>query len=116
METFKEFTFEAAHQLPPFSSLHGHSFKVQLVMRGEQDPVFGWVANLYEVEGKVAALRATLDHTYLNNIEGLENPSLENVACWIWAKLKPELTGLDRVMVRRGSEGDAEGCTYRGQQ
>lgn len=114
METFKQFTFEAAHELPPFSSLHGHSFYVQLTMKGEPDPVYGWVANLYEVEHHVAELRGRLDHTYLNKIEGLSVPSLENVARWIWQNLAEKLPGLNRVQVRRGSEGDAEGCSYSG--
>lgn len=114
METFKEFTFEAAHQLQPFSGLHGHSFRVQIYMQGEPDPVYGWAANLYEVEERLSTLRGKLDHTYFNNIEGLEIPSLENVARWIWQKLHNEVPGLDRVLVRRGCEGDAEGCVYRG--
>ncbi|SUE44995.1 6-pyruvoyl trahydropterin synthase family protein [Roseomonas gilardii] len=114
IETLKEFTFEAAHQLPPFSGLHGHSFLVQVFLRGEPDPVYGWSHNLYEVEKVVEKVRLKVDHTYLNDIEGLEHPSLENVARWIWNQLAGDLDGLDRVMVRRGPDGLAEGCTYSG--
>ena len=114
IETLKEFTFEAAHQLPPFSGLHGHSFLVQVLLRGEPDPVYGWSHNLYEVEKVVEKVRLKVDHTYLNDIEGLEHPSLENVARWIWGQLSTELDGLDRVVVRRGPDGLAEGCTYSG--
>lgn len=114
IETLKEFTFEAAHQLPPFSGLHGHSFLVQVFLRGEPDPVYGWSHNLYEVEKVVEKVRLKVDHTYLNDIEGLKHPSLENVARWIWTQLANDLDGLDRVVVRRGPDGLAEGCTYSG--
>jgi 6-pyruvoyltetrahydropterin/6-carboxytetrahydropterin synthase len=110
-ETFKEFTFEAAHQIPPHSGLHGHSFKVVLFLQGEPDPVFGWSHNLYDVEAAVEQVKRQLDHKYLNAIDGLEIPSLENVARWIWQELDSRLVGLDRVVVSRGFEGSGEGCT-----
>lgn len=116
METYKEFTFEAAHQLQPYSGLHGHSFKVGVHLNGDPDPVYGWSANLYEVEKSVEAVRGKLDHRYLNDVEGLSIPSLENVARWIWDELKPSFPSLDRVEVRRGPDGQAEGCVYRGPQ
>lgn len=62
----------------------------------------------------VEKVRLKVDHTYLNDIEGLEHPSLENVARWIWNQLASDLEGLDRVTVRRGPDGLAEGCTYSG--
>jgi 6-pyruvoyltetrahydropterin/6-carboxytetrahydropterin synthase len=112
LETFVEFTFEAAHQIPPHSGLHGHSFKAVVYLTGEPDPVFGWTHNLNEVEVTVAATKRRLDHGYLNEIEGLQVPSLENVARWIWHQLDKELPGLDRVMLRRGVDGAGEGCSY----
>ena len=69
METYKEFTFEAAHKLEPYSGLHGHSFKVSVHLVGEPDPVYGWAANLYEVEKQIDEIHKILDHTYLNDIE-----------------------------------------------
>ncbi|MDJ1157782.1 6-carboxytetrahydropterin synthase [Chelatococcus sp. SYSU_G07232] len=114
IETYKEFTFEAAHALPPFAGLHGHTFLVRVGLRGEPDPTFGWAANLYEVDREIEAVRVSLDHKYLNEIEGLANPSLENIARWIWANLAPKITGLDQVVVSRGTPGQAEGCIYRG--
>lgn len=87
---------------------------MQVFLRGEPDPVYGWSHNLYEVEKVVEKVRLKVDHTYLNDIEGLEHPSLENVARWIWGQLSTELDGLDRVVVRRGPDGLAEGCTYSG--
>ena len=114
LETFVEFTFEAAHQIPPFSTLHGHSFRVVVFMTGERDPKFGWSHNLYDVDAAISETKRRLHDSYLNEIEGLEVPSLENVAVWIWRQLDPVLPGLDRVVVRRGIEGAGEGCCYSG--
>jgi 6-pyruvoyltetrahydropterin/6-carboxytetrahydropterin synthase len=114
LETFVEFTFEAAHQVPPYSGLHGHSFIVVVYLTGEQDPIFGWSHNLYEVEMLLQPTQRRLNNSYLNDIQGLEVPSLENIAAWIWHQLDPLLTGLDRVLVRRGVSGASEGCAYSG--
>jgi 6-pyruvoyltetrahydropterin/6-carboxytetrahydropterin synthase len=113
IETFSEFTFEAAHRLPPYSGLHGHSFMVEVVVAGPPDAEFGWAVSLTELEPHIEALRLDLDHKYLNEIDGLEVPSLENVAAWIWRRLDPIVPGLDRVVVRRGIAGRGEGCTVR---
>jgi 6-pyruvoyltetrahydropterin/6-carboxytetrahydropterin synthase len=114
METYKEFTFEAAHRTEPFEGLHGHSFRVRVSMTGPSDPIYGWSHNLYAVEESIAAVRKLVDHRYLNDIEGLSVPTIENVAIWLWGQLTSRLTGIDRVEVSRGSEGHAEGCVYRG--
>ena len=114
LETFKEFTFEAAHQTPPFSTLHGHSFHVTVYLRGEPDPVYGWSHNLFEVETALEDVRRQIDHRYLNELEGLETPSLENVARWLWNELDNRLPGLERVLLRRGFDGQREGCAYSG--
>lgn len=110
METFKEFTFEAAHRSPPFEGLHGHSFKVQVFLTGERHPVYGWSHNLYDVDLELKKLRKQLDHTYLNDIEGLAYTTLENVTHWIWCQLNSSLTGVTRVILSRGRDGDVEGC------
>src|SRR3712207_156377 len=86
-ETFCEFSFEAAHQTPPHSGLHGHSFLVRVTLKGPRHPVFGWSHNLHEVEPVIEQIRGELDHRYLNEIEGLSVPTLENVARWIWDRL-----------------------------
>jgi 6-pyruvoyltetrahydropterin/6-carboxytetrahydropterin synthase len=112
METFSEFTFEAAHRSPPFEGLHGHSFKVQVFMTGERDPIYGWSHNLYDVKQICAELKKKVDHKYLNDIDGLAYPTLENVACWIWEQLDRTLPGLTRVILSRGRDGDAEGCIF----
>ena len=111
LETFKQFTFEAAHQTPPYSGLHGHSFTVSVFLKGEPDPVFGWSHNLDEVEAAFASVRSQIDHKYLNDVEGLAVPTLENVTNWLFVRLSNTLKGVDRVVVRRGQEGNAEGCT-----
>jgi 6-pyruvoyltetrahydropterin/6-carboxytetrahydropterin synthase len=114
LETFVEFTFEAAHRVPPYSTLHGHSFRVIVYLTGHPDPVYGWTHNLYDLEPALSGIKQLLDHTYLNEIEGLEIPTLENVAAWIWQRASKSVVGVDRVLVRRGIEGAGEGCCYRG--
>ncbi len=119
IEIFKEFTFEAAHQLAanvdpghPYANLHGHSFKVEVFLRGEPDPETGWIVDLAEVEQALAPVREQLDHHYLNVIDGLERPTLENIARWIWDQVAPRIPALHRVVVRRGAGN--EGCVYQG--
>jgi 6-pyruvoyltetrahydropterin/6-carboxytetrahydropterin synthase len=114
LETFLEFTFEAAHTTPPYTRPHGHSFRAKVVLRGAPDPVYGWSHDLTKVEPVIEAVRRELDHKYLNDIEGLAMPTLENVARWIWQRLEGTLAGLDQVVVRRGVDGHVEGCAYRG--
>jgi 6-pyruvoyltetrahydropterin/6-carboxytetrahydropterin synthase len=113
METFKQFNFEAAHQTPPYSGLHGHSFTVSLYLVGEPDPVYGWTHNLYDVDAAIETIRKDIDHKYLNDVKGLEVPTLENLTSWLVERLDAVLDGVDRVQVRRGLEGSAEGCTMR---
>ena len=116
-EILKEFTFEAAHHLAvnvadghPYSRLHGHSFKVEIFLRGEPDPATSWVVDFGKIDRVLHGLREQLDHHYLNEIEGLEVPTLESISHWIWQRVHDSLPGVDRVLVRRGSCG--EGCMY----
>jgi 6-pyruvoyltetrahydropterin/6-carboxytetrahydropterin synthase len=113
---FREFTFEAAHKTTPDTPLHGHSFKAKVVLTGEPVPVFGWTHDLLTVDPIIQEIRGRLDHSYLNDIEGLETPTLENVARWLWERLDSAIPGVDRVEVRRGLEGAAEGVVYRGRR
>jgi len=117
IEIFKEFTFEAAHQLAvnvppghPYSRVHGHSFTVQIVLKGDPDPTTHWLTDFAEIDRRVKEVYEELDHNYLNDIEGLAVPTLENITRWIWRRLQNRLPGLDRVLVRRGTCG--EGCVY----
>ena len=112
MELRKSFQFEAAHLLPHLPPshkcrrLHGHSFSVELVIAGECDPRLGWLMDYAEIKAVFSPIWEKLDHHYLNEIPGLENPTSENVAGWIWDQLKPRLPLLVEVIV-------AETCTAR---
>lgn len=116
MEIFKEFTFEAAHRLPNVpeghkcARLHGHSFRVRVSVSGEIDPVQGWVMDFADVKAACRGVHDALDHRYLNEIPGLENPTSEVVAIWIWDRLIERLP-LSAVEVR---ETCTSGCVYRG--
>ena len=117
MELFADFTFEAAHRLPNVASehkcarLHGHSFRVRVTVTGPVDPKLGWVIDFADVKQAFAPLHAQLDHYYLNEIKGLENPTSEVLAMWLWRRLKPTLPMLSAVEVR---ETCTVGCIYRG--
>jgi 6-pyruvoyltetrahydropterin/6-carboxytetrahydropterin synthase len=117
VEIFKIFTIEAAHRLPHLPvehkcyRLHGHSFGIEVYVRGSVDPKLGWVQDFADIGRAFQPLFEQLDHRYLNEISGLENPTSENLACWIWARLKRELPGLSQVNVR---ETCTAGCVYRG--
>ena len=117
MDLFAEFSFEAAHRLPNVAPdhkcarLHGHSFNVRVTVTGPVDPKLGWVIDFADVKRAFAPLRAVLDHYYLNEVEGLENPTSEVLAMWLWKRLKPNLPMLSAVEVR---ETCTVGCVYRG--
>ena len=118
MEISYRFGFDAAHHFDNFPKghlyrgIHGHSFQVEVAIGGVPDPETGFIADLAEVERACAALRGALDHRMLNEIPGLERPSLENLCLWMWRRLTPEFPRLARVTVRRDSCGQS--CTYTG--
>lgn len=114
MELRKAFTFEAAHRLPlvpqghKCGRLHGHSFRVTVCVEGELNE-FGWVMDFSDIKKAFQPLMDRLDHNYLNEIEGLENPTSEVLACWIWDRLKPSLPLLSKLVV---SETCTSACVY----
>lgn len=118
MEIAYRFGFDAAHRFAGYpeghryAGLHGHSFQVEIALEGEPDARTGFVADFAELERTCAGLREKLDHRLLNEVEGLEQPSLERLAQWLWRRLAPEFAALARVTVRRDSSGQS--CTYRG--
>lgn len=117
MEIFKRFHIEAAHRLPNVPAghkcarLHGHSFQVELVVAGELGAETGWVMDFADVKRAFQPLYDRLDHNYLNDIEGLDNPTSERLAIWIWDHLKPTLPLLSAVVVH---ETCTSGCRYSG--
>ena len=118
VELVKEFTFEAAHRLPQAPTghkctrLHGHSFRVCITVQGEVDPDTGWLIDYGEIKKVVQPLLDKhLDHAYLNEVEGLENPTSENLSKWIWDRLKHKLDGLKRVSIH---ETCTASCHYEG--
>lgn len=117
-DIYKEFTIEAAHSLPNVGAdhkckrLHGHSFKIELHVSGDIDSQLGWVVDFDYITEKFRPILQQLDHRYLNEIKGLENPTSENLACWIWRNLSPELPQLKQVTVK---ETCTAGCIYRGE-
>ena len=114
----KQFGFNAAHYFPNmpeghrYRRMHGHSFRVEVALRGAPSAEHGWVQGFHDVADAIEGVRETLDHTCLNDIPGLENPSLEVLSIWIWNALQPSLPLLSRVAVFRDSEGEA--CIYEG--
>jgi 6-pyruvoyltetrahydropterin/6-carboxytetrahydropterin synthase len=118
VEIFKEFTFEAAHRLPNVAPghkcarLHGHSFQVSVHLTGPVDAQDGWVRDFQDISCAMAPLLGVLDHYYLNEIDGLENPTSEVLARWIWDRLSGSLSELSQVVVR---ETCTSGCIYRGE-
>jgi 6-pyruvoyltetrahydropterin/6-carboxytetrahydropterin synthase len=119
VEIFREFSFEAAHLLPQVPAdhkcrrLHGHSFRAEIHVRGEVDARLGWVTDFAEIARAFEPLHKQLDHSFLNEIEGLENPTSEHLARWIWDRLVLALPGLCRVVIR---ETCTSGCSYAGER
>jgi 6-pyruvoyltetrahydropterin/6-carboxytetrahydropterin synthase len=117
-EICHEFGFDAAHRFTrvprghKYRGLHGHSFRVEVAVRGATHPPHEFVADFARLETACKRIHGKLDHALLNEIAGLENPSLENLCLWIWRQLRRRFPGLARVTVRRDSLGQS--CTYRG--
>ncbi len=117
MQIFREFRIEAAHRLPHVPAdhkcarLHGHSFRIGVHVEGPVGERSGWVMDFADIHTAMAPLYTALDHRYLNEIEGLENPTSENLAVWVWQRLKPRLPALARIVVH---ETCTSGCEYTG--
>jgi 6-pyruvoyltetrahydropterin/6-carboxytetrahydropterin synthase len=118
VEIFKTFTLESAHRLPNVppghkcARVHGHSFRVELHVSGPLDPQLGWVMDFAEIKQAFEPLFQRLDHRYLNDVPGLENPTSEVLARYIWRELQPALPQLSRVVVH---ETCTSGASFAGQ-
>lgn len=112
VEIVKDFRFEAAHFLPNVPEghkcrrIHGHSFRGELAIRGEVDPVTGWVVDFAVLKAALDPIVAQLDHYLLNDVDGLKNPTSEVLAAWIWDRLAPQMPALHRITIE-------ETCTSR---
>jgi len=115
-EIYKEFRFDAAHSLPnvppdhPCFRLHGHTFRVRVFVQGTPLVPEGWVVDFRDIKRAFRPILKMLDHNHLNEIDGLENPTAENLARWIFEQLEPSLPGLSAIEV---GETSTSGCTYR---
>ena len=117
MDIYKKFNIEAAHYLPEVPQdhkcrrLHGHSFVVEIHVSGQIGWGTGWVMDYADIKSAFDPLCRQLDHHYLNEIEGLSNPTSENMAIWIWERLQPKLPELSRIVIH---ETCTSGCVYTG--
>lgn len=118
MIIFATFAFEAAHRLPRVPDghkcgrLHGHNWTVEIQCDGEPDETTGWIVDFYDVqEAWERRVYSVLDHRLLNDVPGLDNPTTERIAEWIWSQLGRDIPNLFRVVVR---ETPAFGCVYEG--
>jgi len=117
MDIFRIFHLQCARRLPglaashPCSRLHGHSFKVELTVSGALDPKRGWVMDFAELDAAWQSIHARLDHRYLNDIDGLDNPTSENLAVWLWTALQSQIPKLSKITVM---ETHDTGCIYHG--
>ena len=118
MIVYKKFTIESARSLPnlpdnhPCKRVHGHSFKIIISLEGSTNKKTGFVIDFSDIEKAFNPIKNILDHVYLNDIEGLENPSSENLCIWIWDKLKIKLPELFKIEIK---ETSSTGCIYKGE-
>jgi 6-pyruvoyltetrahydropterin/6-carboxytetrahydropterin synthase len=114
----KDFRFESAQTLPNVppthkcGRMHGHSFLMEITVEGEVNPATGWIYDHAEISKAMNPLVEMLDHAYLNEIPGLENPTIELMAGWFWQKLAPQLPGLAEIVIH---ETPTARCSYRGE-
>ena len=114
----REFRFESAHRLPALppehkcTNIHGHTFRVEVTVEGEVDPVLGWIYDHAVISRAAEPLLQQLDHRLLNDVPGLENPTVENLAAWWWRKLEAECPGLCEIIIH---ETPTARCIFRGE-
>lgn len=117
MDVFRVFQIEAAHRLPNVpeghkcARMHGHSFRIEIHVSGPIGEATGWVMDFADLRRAFQPLFDQLDHHCLNDIKGLENPTSENLARWIWERLHADLPGLSKIVVQETCNA---GCVYIG--
>ncbi|MEE3152920.1 MAG: 6-carboxytetrahydropterin synthase QueD [Candidatus Neomarinimicrobiota bacterium] len=119
MIVYKKFNVESARSLPnvpethPCYQLHGHSFKIIISVKGQLDKHTGFVTDFQEIENAFNPIKKILDHSFLNKIEGLSNPTSENICIWIWDKIESSIPNICEIEIK---ETDSTGCIYRGRK
>lgn len=117
MEIFKKFTFDSAHFLPNVpdghkcKEIHGHTYQLTVYMEGEPDAQLGWVMDFAELKQAIEPVIKQVDHKFLNQIAGFENPTCENIAIWLWNQIKPNVPLLSRIEL---FETPTSGVVYKG--
>lgn len=117
MIIFKEFTFDAAHSLPNVpeghkcKTIHGHTYRMKVIIKGAIDPQLGWVMDFLDIKRVVKPVIDQIDHKYMNELEGLENPTCETVVKWLWNRIKPDLPLLREIEL---NETPTSGAVYSG--
>lgn len=105
-EINKAFVFDSAHYLPHVPAehrckrMHGHTYRVTVYVEGEIDGDTGWVCDCVDIKTAMTPIVALLDHNCLNDVAGLENPTTENLAVWLWQKLERDLQGLCKIRIQ----------------
>jgi 6-pyruvoyltetrahydropterin/6-carboxytetrahydropterin synthase len=118
MLLYKEFTFDSAHFLPNVpdghkcKNIHGHTYRLRVWLQGKPDPHFGWIIDFAELKKIIKPVVTQLDHKLMNDIPGLENPTCELIAVWIWDRLKPALPAMHRIELH---ETPTSGVIYEGE-
>lgn len=117
MQIFKQFSFDSAHFLPHVpeghkcKEIHGHTYRLTVYVAGEPDEKLGWVMDFAVLKNVIEPLIKSIDHTLLNNIPGLENPTCERIAIWLWDNIKPQVPLLSKIELH---ETLTSGVVYEG--
>tara|TARA_Y100000739_G_C20488901_1_gene409505 strand:- start:114 stop:485 length:372 start_codon:yes stop_codon:yes gene_type:complete len=119
MIVYKKFNIESARSIPnlpkthPCHHIHGHSFKIIISVKGPVNKQNGFVVDFQDIDDAFSSFKKELDHSYLNDIEGLQNPTSENICIWIWDKIQSSLPNIYKIEIK---ETDSTGCIYKGQR
>ena len=119
MIVYKKFNIESARSIPnlpkthPCHHIHGHSFKIIISVKGPVNKQNGFVVDFQDIDDAFSSFKKELDHSYLNDIEGLQNPTSENICIWIWDKIQSSLPNIYKIEIK---ETDSTGCIYKGKR
>ncbi len=118
MQIFKTFTFDSAHFLPNVpdghkcKAIHGHTYRMIVYIEGSLDQEIGWVADFADIKKAIEPIVKMVDHKLLNELPGLENPTCEKIAIWLWNKIKEKIPALVKIELH---ETPTSGVIYTGE-